>query len=131
KFLINVFAAVKKERSNAHLILIGIGDLEGEIKEQVYELGLQDSVSFLGNRGDIPELMSIMDVFVFPSLYEGFGNVLIEAQAVGVKCVVSDNIPSDAFITNLVTPLSLNDRVEKWCQAILSPKPTEEIKGED
>src|SRR5699024_1966328 len=74
KFLINVFAAVKKERSNAHLILIGIGDLEGEIKEQVYELGLQDSVSFLGNRGDIPELMSIMDVFVFPSLYEGFGN---------------------------------------------------------
>src|SRR5699024_9540147 len=100
EFLIKVFSAVKNKQSNAHLVLIGVGVLEERIRDLVWELGLQNSVSFLGNREDIPELMSIMDVFLFPSLYEGFGNVLIEAQTVGIKCVASDNIPNDAFVTN-------------------------------
>lgn len=129
EFLIKVFAALKEIKPNTHLILIGEGELEGQIKEQVEKLGFKDDVSFLGNRGDIPRLMSIMNVFVFPSLYEGFGNVLIEAQASGVKCIVSDRIPSDAFITNLAIPLSLDDKIDRWSQIIVKNKYPDEIKG--
>lgn len=120
EFIINVFTELKRIRKNSHLILIGTGELENQIKEQVKRLNLEDSVSFLGNRRDIPELLNLMDVFIFPSLYEGFGNVLIEAQAANVPCVVSDSIPRAAYITNLVTPLSLKDPIEKWCEAIIN-----------
>src|SRR5699024_6311805 len=130
EFLIKVFSAVKNKQSNAHLVLIGVGVLEERIRDLVWELGLQNSVSFLGNREDIPELMSIMDVFLFPSLYEGFGNVLIEAQTVGIKCVASDNIPNDAFVTNLVTPVSLNDSIDEWSEATLDTKTPGSIRGD-
>lgn len=130
QFLIDVFAAAKQKRADAHLILIGIGKLEDQIKQQVKEAGLQDSVSFLGNRGDIPELMGVMDVFVFPSLFEGFGNVLVEAQAAGVRCVASDTIPGDAFVTNLVTSLSLNDPVETWCETVVNGSRPKKIEGD-
>lgn len=129
EFLINLFAKVKKNRMDAHLVLIGKGKLESKIKQQVKELGLENSVSFLGNRGDIPELMNIMDVFVFPSQYEGFGNVLIEAQAAGVKCVVSDSVPNGAFITNLVVPLSLDEPIDRWCDHVTAPRVEEKEKG--
>lgn len=122
-FLIDVFQKVKSECPNAHLLLIGVGELEDQIREQVEELGIQGSVSFLGNRSDIPELMNIMDVFVFPSLYEGFGNVLIEAQAVGVKCVVSNTIPREVFVTNNIVALGLDESIEKWCECIVKDKP--------
>ncbi|WP_404429627.1 glycosyltransferase [Sutcliffiella horikoshii] len=119
KFLIEVFKDVKEKCIKAHLLLIGTGELEDKIKKQVKELGLDMSVTFLGNRSDIPELMSAMDTFVFPSLREGFGNVLIEAQAIGLKCVVSSRVPNDAFITKLVNPLGLNEPKEKWSTLIL------------
>lgn len=127
-FLIEVFANLIRERSDAHLLLIGSGELENKIRGQIDALGLQKNVSFLGNREDIPELMSVMDVFVFPSFAEGFGNVLIEAQTVGVRCVVSDSVPGDAFITNLATPLSLDDPIEKWISYINTPCTSEEIE---
>lgn len=125
KFLIKVFETVKKQINDAHLLLIGVGELEKQIKDFVKHKRLEDSVSFLGNRSDIPELMSIMDVFVFPSLYEGLGNVLIEAQATGTRCVVSNAIPKEAYVTDLVTSLSLNDSLEKWSQIIINSKTTQ------
>lgn len=125
KFLVSLFADFKKKCHCAHLVLVGDGVLKEQVKKQVIDLGIQDRVSFLGQRGDIPELLNIMDVFVFPSFHEGFGNVLIEAQAMGVKCVVSNNVPKDAFVTNLVTPISLNDSIEKWSQAVNNLNPTE------
>lgn len=130
EFLIQLFANIKKRKKNAHLILIGIGELEEEIRMQVVHLGLQDSVTFLGNRNDIPELIGIMDVFVFPSRSEGFGNVLIEAQAVGVRCVVSSSVPSDAIITNLVTQLSLNSPIDVWTEEIIDSNGPDEIIGD-
>lgn len=129
KFLIDVFASLKQKYKEAHLILVGTGGLENQLKEQVRHLGLQNNVSFLGNREDIPELMNAMDVFVFPSKYEGFGNVLIEAQAAGVRCVASDTIPKDAFVTNLVTTLSLNNTVESWVENILNSEYPANVKG--
>lgn len=130
EFLIKVFSNVIKRCPNAHLILVGHGELESDIREQVEQLGIKKSVSFLGVRNDIPELLSIMDVFVFPSLHEGFGNVLIEAQAVGVKCIVSDTVPDYAFITDLVTPISLDSPIDKWTENIISIKPEMKVGGD-
>lgn len=119
KFILRVFREIIKVRPDAHLIFIGTGELEKSIKNDVRDLGLNNCVSFLGNRSDIPDLLSIMDVFLFPSLYEGTGIALIEAQAMGLKCVISDSIPKEAIITNKVKSLSLNSPIEEWCRCIL------------
>lgn len=124
-FLIDIFVQLKKRCPESILVLIGTGELKEVIKAKVRDLKLENSVVFLGNRKDIPELMSIMDVFVFPSLYEGFGNVLVEAQAAGVKCIVSDKIPEEVFLTTHIKSLSLNESIEKWCDEILGKSSTE------
>jgi glycosyltransferase involved in cell wall biosynthesis len=80
----------------------------------------------LSNRSDIPELMRAMDVFVFPSLFEGLGIVLIEAQVSGIRCIVSDTVPKEAFRSDLTVAVSLNQSPSEWCDVILD----ESIKGE-
>lgn len=119
KFLIEIFEKIKKENKNAILVLVGNGNLENEIKKQVEELELNNSVIFLGVRKDIPELLMAMDIFVFPSLYEGMPNTVIEAQATGLKCVISDTITKEANITGLVKYMSLNDDIDAWGKYIL------------
>lgn len=128
-FLIDVFSKIINKLPEAHLLLIGTGETQGHIKAKVKELGLEECISFLGNRDDIPELMSLMDVFVFPSLHEGFGNVLIEAQAAKVSCVVSDSVPSSTFITNLVTPLSLEKPIDLWVKTIINTRKPKNVIG--
>lgn len=119
QFIIRVFREVKNKIPNAHLILVGTGELENKIKADVEQFGLMDCVSFLGNRSDIPELLSVMDVFLFPSHFEGTGIALIEAQAMGLKCVVSEGIPQEAIVNNNVFTLSLNKPIKEWCECIL------------
>ena len=119
KFLIKIFKEIKKENENAMLLLVGKGNLEDEIRRQVEQLKLKDSVMFLGVRKDIPELLMAMDMFVFPSLYEGMPNTVIEAQATGLKCIVSDTITKEANITGLVTYVSLTNNVNIWGDNIL------------
>lgn len=120
-FLIKIFYEILKKKKEAILVLVGSGESEPVVKDKVRKLKIEKSVIFLGDRDDIPELMSIMDVFVFPSKFEGFGNVLIEAQAAGLKCVVSENVPEEVSLTNLVVSLSLSDSITKWCEEILTP----------
>lgn len=98
KFLIDVFNEVSKERKDARLMLIGKGPLESEIEKQVRSYGIADKVLFLGKRNDVNALYNAMDVFCFPSHFEGLGMVLIEAQANGLYCIGSDNIPNEARI---------------------------------
>lgn len=119
-FIIDIFNEVCKKDPNSVLLLVGDGPLEKEIKKKVNNLGLEDKVKFLGARDDVNDLMQGMDVFLLPSLYEGFGIVLIEAQASGLKCVISDNIPTDAIITQKVKRLSLDDDISIWKKEILS-----------
>ncbi len=119
-FLIDVFNAVKKKRSDTKLILIGDGELKSSIIAQCKEYSLEDSVLFLGVRNDVNNLLSAFDAFCFPSLYEGLPVSLIEAQAVGIPCVYSDTISSEVNILkeqNLV--INLNEGAEKWSDAVL------------
>lgn len=119
KFLIEIFEKIKKENKNAILLLIGNGNLQDEIKKQVERLELKDSVIFLGVRKDISELLMAMDMFVFPSLYEGMPNTVIEAQATGLKCIISDTITKEANITGLVNYISINNTASEWKDIII------------
>ena len=110
-----------KLHSNSMLLMVGQGDLEQTIHDKVKSLGLSDRVIFAGVRSDVNALMQAMDVFVFPSLFEGLGIVAVEAQAAGLPCVVSDRIPRECEKTQgLVTFLPLEAGVERWAEQILS-----------
>lgn len=118
EFLIDIFSEVHKQHRESILLLIGQGELQSDVKRQVQELGLSDSVKFLGQRPDVAQLMQSMDVCVFPSYYEGLGLVAIEAQAAGLKTYMSDTIPNEARITNLVEALSLDCDALYWAEKI-------------
>ena len=118
-FLIDIFTELIKHKSNAVLLLCGLGELEGQIKEKVLKLGLDKRVFFLGERKDVNNIMQAMDVFVFPSLHEGLPLVGIEAQAAGLPIFMADTISSEVKISNLVTFLSLNDTVKIWAEKII------------
>lgn len=122
KFLIDIFYEISKKCDNAHLVLVGTGHLEAEIKEKVETLKLEDKVTFLGVRSDVPDLLSAFDVKLFPSLYEGMPNTIIEAQASGLHCVISDTITPEADITGLVDYLPLNLSPSKWAEKVLEYK---------
>ena len=118
-FLIDVFAEIKKKKSDAELILVGTGPLEEKVKSKVAEKGLSDCVHFLGNRKDMNRIYQAMDVFVFPSLFEGLGIVAIEAQAAGVPIVCSEGLPPETDITPIYRKLLLSDGEEKWANTAL------------
>ena len=82
------------------MALIGNGPLEQKIKQLVINKHLQDKVIFLGIRDDVAELYQAFDLFILPSLFEGLGIVAVEAQAAGLPCLLSDTLPSEAFICN-------------------------------
>lgn len=121
-FLIEIFANVHNKEPNSYLLLVGDGDLRPEIEEKVRFRGLEKSVIFTGLRSDVPDLMQAMDVFVFPSLYEGLPLTMVEAQAAGLPCVISANIPADCDLTDLVSRVSLNEPTAVWSESILTVK---------
>ena len=119
-FLIDIFSAVKKMNPKAKLLLVSEGRLMDEIKQKVSSLGLQNDVLFLGFRNDINELMQAMDVFVLPSLWEGLPFTLVEAQAAGLPCVISDVISDESIVTDLIKKESLKQSAEIWAKKILN-----------
>lgn len=119
-FLLDVFAAVKQQRRDAVLLLVGDGILRTEMIQKAESMNLADSVIFTGLRQDVPELMQAMDCFVFPSVYEGLPVSLVEAQAAGLRCLVSDGVPGTCAITGLVSRIPLKDGARHWARQILS-----------
>lgn len=122
KFILEVFLDVLITNKDAFLLLIGTGPLKNEILRFINEHKINDKVLLLSHRNDIPELLKTMDVFLFPSNYEGLGIVLIEAQLTNLPCIVSDKIPKEAFISDLVQQLSLNQDISIWSNSCLHPK---------
>lgn len=116
-FLVDLFEEYKKMNTNAWLILIGTGPLEDELKRLVKIRGI-DNILFLGDRRDVNKLLSVMDYFVFPSLYEGMPISVIEAQASGLPVIMSDRISSEVAITELVKEVSLKNGVKRWAESI-------------
>lgn len=119
EFLIEVFNSIHEKHSNSMLLLIGEGDTRSVIEGKIKKLGLTSAVKFLGLRNDIANLLQAMDLFLFPSFFEGAPVSLIEAQATGLRCVVSDTISKDINLTGLVDFFSLKDTSEMWARKIL------------
>ena len=120
KFLLDVFKEISKRMDTAVLILVGRGELEDQIKKYVKELQLDGKVQFLGVRQDIDDIMNLFDVFVFTSVFEGLGNVCIEAQAAGLPCFVSSAIQDEAILTDNVWRYSLEWDAERWADKIIN-----------
>ena len=116
-FLIKIFNEIYKKNNKAILILIGQGPLMEKIRHKIIMLGLDKNVKFLGQRDDVNELYQLMDVFVFPSIYEGLGMVAIESQFCGIKTIVSDKVPRDIEISNYIDFCGL-DNIELWIESI-------------
>lgn len=107
-----------KRDDRYHLVLIGKGSRRMEIEERAKSLGLIDHVSFFGEADDISSLYQAMDLFLFPSLYEGMPIALLEAQANCLPCVISDSIPADASLNHNVIPCALNASPDAWADSI-------------
>lgn len=118
-FILDLFKNLQDKEPNSVLLLVGQGQLMDKIKEKTKELNLEDKVIFAGQRNDINKFYQAFDVFLFPSLYEGFGMVLIEAQTSGLYSIASKFVPSIAKATENVEFLDLNDPLDKWTNIIL------------
>ena len=130
-FLVDVFYSMYKKHKNSFLLMIGSGTNKESIERKLDDLGLNGHYLILSNRNDIPDLLSIMDIFVFPSIFEGLGIVLIEAQKMKVPCFISTAVPKNATISNLVTRLSLDLEPSEWAKIIFDYKKPEKIVLDD
>jgi glycosyltransferase involved in cell wall biosynthesis len=119
EFLIDVFNEVHKNNKNYVLLLLGDGSLRKEIEEKVQLLGLTDSVIFMGESLEAPNLLQSMDILVFPSRFEGLPLTLVEAQASCLPCIVSINVSPESKLTDLVQFVSLSESGEYWAQKVL------------
>ncbi len=117
-FLVDIFREIKRRVSNSILIIAGEGPLITILKKRISNYKLENSVFILGNRSDIPSLLSAMDVFILPSIFEGFPNAALEAQASGLPCFLSDNITKEIGINNCWF-LPLSHSPEIWSNKIL------------
>ncbi|WP_231891399.1 glycosyltransferase family 1 protein [Paenibacillus swuensis] len=124
EFLIEIMNAAVKQDPNVILLLVGEGHLRQSIEDKVSNLGIGDHVRFLGMREDIPRLLQSFDLFLFPSLFEGLPVVLIEAQAAGLNCLISDTITQECNITGRVTFADLKQPARHWA-SLLSNMSTE------
>lgn len=116
-FIIDIFARYA-ECHDSVLLLIGIGALEKQIRNKVKSLHLESKVVFLYERSDVPDLLQAMDLFIMPSLFEGLPFVLVEAQAAGLPCLVSENVDPHIKITPHLSFMSLNQSNDEWAKMI-------------
>ena len=126
-FLIDAFAKLREKRPDSALLLVGEGALQLAVAEQAVKLGVAEDVIMTGNRNDVDELLCAMDVFAFPSIREGLPVTLIEAQATGLPCLVSDSITSDVEVSALIKRLGI-DSAEEWAEAMLSAGERRDVK---
>lgn len=128
KFLIEIAKYMTEQNIDVKLILVGEGSLRKELENLTREYNISDRVHILGIRDDINVMLHSMDVFVFPSIFEGLGLVLLEAQAAGLPCIVSEAIQPEADLgLNLFTNLKLDDGVEIWSKHIIKSVNKKEI----
>lgn len=124
-FLLDIFASLLEKEPNAVLLLVGGGEDMPKMQAKAQALDIAKHVRFLGVRSDVADLMQAMDVFVFPSLYEGLPVTMVEAQSAGLPCLISDKIPPECIITKgLVDILPLSAGTETWSEKLLEKRDT-------
>lgn len=130
-FLIDIYNSFLKNCENSMLLLVGDGPLKEDILKKINSYGIGDKVLLLSAMKNIEDLYQTMDCFVFPSIYEGLGMTLVEAQVSGLEYIASDNIPNEAFITSngIKLPLDkkmwineLNNVYMKWKSNTIAPR---------
>lgn len=117
-FLIKIFKCLSDRDERYHLLLIGQGQLEQQIKEYVIRENLESKVTFLGVRNDVDKIYQAMDLFLFPSQSEGLGIVALEAQAALLPCILSEELPRIVKINDNVKFVSLRNTPEQWSNEI-------------
>ena len=130
QYLISIFNKISKIDSKYKLLLVGQGEQEVELKKLVENYGISNKVIFVGFQENAYEFYNAMDVFLFPSKFEGLGMALIEAQTNGLKCIVSEFIPKEAIITNNVRVISLKHE-QKWIKEIIEIDKSRNVNIED
>lgn len=120
EYLIEIFNAICEKKPKSKLVIVGKGNLETDIRALCNKRKLMDHVLFLGARNDVASLMQAFDCFVMPSRFEGLGITYIEAQAAGLPCFASTEVPKQAKITNLMHYISLTDNPNLWADKILT-----------
>lgn len=120
-FIIDIFDQVHKQEPSASLLLVGndTGKIAEDIRRKVKERGLDEAVHFLGVRADVADLMQAMDVFLFPSFFEGLSVASVEAQASGLPTIISDGVPIECKITDLVKVMPLSESADVWANKLL------------
>ena len=136
-FLLELMPLILERRPDARLLLLGEGADRPMLEQKIRDMKLQDHVTMTGNVTNVADYLSAMDVFVFPSLYEGLPLSILEVQANGLPCVISDRVPEDVFLTDLIHPLSLEDSGDIWVDEILKQTRTDterynrQLRGSD
>lgn len=125
EMLVRIFAEVYRHNKNAVLMLVGTGELETHIRALVKELDIEQAVIFTGMRRDIPDFLNAFDVFFLPSRYEGMPVVGIEAQAVGLPCLMSDAVTKETAITPLVAFFPLHAGIQQWAEKLVQYEHTQ------
>lgn len=120
-FLVEVFSEVLKQAPNSFLLIVGEGELKSDLQQKVKRLGIHKRVIFYGVSDHVEQLLWAMDVFAFPSRFEGFGIAAVEAQTTGLPVICSDEVPMEAFVTPVVRR-ETSDDVGAWAKALLSSK---------
>lgn len=128
-FLLDVFHEVLRSKPESQLLLVGEGEDEAALKQKAQQLGISDRVIFFGVTDQVEKLFFAMDAFVFPSRFEGLGIVSIEAQAAGLPVLCSENIPSEAHVTDWIKASHLCDGPGAWAEQLSAIRPI--LKRED
>lgn len=119
-FIIHIFSKIIQIYSNSKLLLVGDGELREQIHQEVKKLKLEKNVIFTGNVLNTNELYQAMDVFILPSFFEGLPMVSIEAQAIGLPCIISDKVDKNCKITENVQFMSIEKSPYEWALAIIN-----------
>ena len=117
-FIVDIFAKFHERNSKSVLILVGVGDLLDKINEKINQYNLYDCVQLLGSRNDVNEIMMAMDFFLLPSRFEGLPIVMVEAQCVGLPCLVSDTITKEIALSKGAQYISLNKTADEWADIL-------------
>lgn len=119
RFLISLFEMILQVIPDSKLLLVGAGELEDTIRQQIHDLGIESKVVFAGLRSDVDKVLQAVDLIIMPSIFEGLPVSLVEAQAAGLPVVASDTISRDVALTSNIRFLSLQEPFEKWIDCVV------------